>query len=187
MKKNKKHKIVILLTNTGTILSRIIKIYTKEPYTHVSIGFDIQLNHLYSFGRIYPRNPLIGGFITENIDKGLYSMFTNTICAVYTLDVNEIQYKEMKKVINAFNVNKIKYKYNFIGLLGLAASVSIERENAYFCSQFAAAVLEESGIKLFNKKPQFVTPYDFRISEHLKLIYSGKLLDYNLQTLSAIM
>jgi hypothetical protein len=186
MRKNKKHKIIILLTNTGTILSRIIKIYTREPYSHVSIGFDVELNKLYSFGRIYPRNPLIGGFIIENVNNGLYSIFTDTICAVYTLEVTEAQYIRMRQVVNEFDKEKTKYKYNFLGLLGIATSIPIERENAYFCSQFAATVLEKSGIEIFNKQPELITPYDFRISKHLKLIYTGKLLDYNLKRLSLV-
>ncbi|WP_138204833.1 hypothetical protein [Haloimpatiens lingqiaonensis] len=179
MCKTKKYEVVILLTNTGTFLSKVIKQYTNEPYTHVSIGFDIELNEIYSFGRIFPHNPLIGGFIVEDRYKGLYSIFTNVNCAVYTLEVDRLQYEKMKEIINKFHNDKHKYKYNFLGLFAVACNIPFKRENAYFCSQFAATVLEGSNIKIFNKKCELVTPSDFRTCKHLKLIYSGNLMNYN--------
>jgi hypothetical protein len=39
--------------------------------------------------------------------------------------------------------------------------------------------LKKSGISIFDKSPGLVTPSDFRRSEHLNLIYSGKLRNYN--------
>lgn len=43
--------IYIVLTQTGTLLSRIIKFLTQGQYNHASIGFDEELNYMYSFGR----------------------------------------------------------------------------------------------------------------------------------------
>jgi len=46
-------KIYIVLTHTGTLLSNLIKLYTKNDYSHVSLAFDEDLNEMYSFGRLY--------------------------------------------------------------------------------------------------------------------------------------
>ena len=54
----KKKKIYILLSFTGTILSRIIRMYTKDKYCHASLSLDKEFNELYSFGRLNPYNPL---------------------------------------------------------------------------------------------------------------------------------
>ena len=43
-------KIYIMVSYTGTILSNLIRFYTKKEYTHVSISLDVELNELYSFG-----------------------------------------------------------------------------------------------------------------------------------------
>lgn len=43
--------VFILLTNTGTFLTRVIKSYTRAPYNHASISFNRELSELYSFGR----------------------------------------------------------------------------------------------------------------------------------------
>lgn len=36
-------KIYLILTHTGTILSKIIRTYTKDEFTHVSISLDNEL------------------------------------------------------------------------------------------------------------------------------------------------
>ena len=52
-------KIYIILTFTGTALSRIIKMATKVEFAHVSIALDEELNEMYSFGRINPYIPFL--------------------------------------------------------------------------------------------------------------------------------
>ena len=41
-------KIYIVLTHTGTTLSKIIKTYTKDEFSHVSIALDNKLQEMYS-------------------------------------------------------------------------------------------------------------------------------------------
>ena len=55
-------KIYIILTFTGTALSRIIKLSTKDEFAHASIALDSELKEMYSFGRLNPYNPFFGGF-----------------------------------------------------------------------------------------------------------------------------
>ena len=50
-------KIYIILTYTGTLLSKIIKFYTKNEFSHVSISLDKELKYMYSFGRLNAYNP----------------------------------------------------------------------------------------------------------------------------------
>ena len=57
--------VFILLTNTGTLFTKVIQSYTKAPYNHASISFDRELSELYSFGRKHPSNPFDGGFVVE--------------------------------------------------------------------------------------------------------------------------
>ena len=64
-------KIYIVLTHSGTALSKIIKGFTKDEFSHVSISLDKELNEMYSFGRLNPYNPFWGGFVHEYIDTVL--------------------------------------------------------------------------------------------------------------------
>src|SRR4051794_27373892 len=92
----KDKKIYLLLTDTGTILTRLIKAYTKTPYNHVSIGFDPHLSEVYSFGRKTVHNPFIGGFVKEDVHSVL---FQQADCALYSLSVSDHQIEKMHRYI----------------------------------------------------------------------------------------
>lgn len=174
----KTNTIYILLTHSGSLLSKFINRYTKEPYTHVSIALDINLKELYSFGRIYPSNPLIGGFIKEDIENGTYARFPSTIGALYSLKINDIQYDKLRRELNKFKINKKKYRYNLIGLFGVMLNYPLERKHHYFCSQFVATLLKNSGIYNFNKPISLISPKDFREWKELNLVYEGAMRYY---------
>lgn len=176
----KKHRIYILLTHSGSLLAKCINFYTKEPYTHVSIAFDEELKELYSFGRLRPNNPIIGGFVKEDIKNGTYARFPETRCALYSLDISERQYKRLLRELEKFKRNQQKYRYNLLGLLGVAINYPIERKYNYFCSQFVSSLLKNSGIKLIDKPTALTAPKDFRECRQLNLIYEGKLRNYYL-------
>jgi len=172
-------EIYILLTHTGSFLSKLIKRYTKEPYSHVSIAFDINLNKVYSFGRKRPRNPLIAGFIEEDVRSGTYSIFTETTYGLYSLSIDDLQYHKLKVTMIEFEKIKQKSSYNLVGLIGVYLGYPINRTYSYFCSQFVACAFEKSGISIFDKPFGLVTPKDFRTCGSLNLVKSGKLLYFN--------
>lgn len=58
--------IYVVISQTASIVSRLIRWSTGDPYTHASISLDQNLDEMYSFGRIFPNNPLIGGFVKES-------------------------------------------------------------------------------------------------------------------------
>ncbi|GIN84748.1 hypothetical protein J6TS2_11340 [Heyndrickxia sporothermodurans] len=168
-------KVYLLLTDTGTIFTRMIRLFTQEPLNHASLALDDQLFEVFSFGRKNMRNPFIGGFIKENIRSGL---FKQASCAIYCCTVSEIQYQKMRKKIKQMEMNKQKYRYNLLGLIGILFNIEIERKNAFFCSQFVASILNESGVIFMNKPIAFVTPHDLKTSTPFELIYEGKLNVY---------
>ncbi|OMF79307.1 hypothetical protein [Paenibacillus glucanolyticus] len=170
--------VFILLTNTGTLFTKVIQGYTRAPYNHASISFNRELSELYSFGRKNPNNPLNGGFVKEDLRTGTFSKYPNTTCVIYELRVSERDIEKMKRVLQAFIRKDKKYFYNILGVLGIALKEPIEFSNSYFCSQFVAEILHRSGVRLWDKLPALVTPDDFRQSERLDLIYEGKLCEY---------
>lgn len=176
----KTKEIYILLTHSGSMFSKAINIYTRVPYTHVSIGLDRDLQELYSFGRRKPYNPIIGGFVREDIVYGTYGRFPETRCALYSLEINELQYKKLLRQLDMFKANKDRYSYNLIGLVGVIIHRPIDREYSYFCSQFVGKVLLNSGIDIVGKSPGLTSPMDFLQCKDLQFIYEGNLRDYKL-------
>jgi hypothetical protein len=175
---NNRKEIYLLLTYTGTMPSKLIKLYTRKQYTHVSIALDRDFNDLYSFGRKYLWYPLIGGFVKEDPDSGVYAMFKNVTCKVYKLSVTNNQYDLIKQTIDDFKVNQKKYNYNFLGLFGVIINKKVVVEDRYFCSEFVAKVLEDGGVDIFNKPAQFVSVDDFTLVEELEEVFSGDIKEY---------
>lgn len=169
-------EIYIVLTHTGTTLSRIIKYYTKEKYTHVSIGLDSDLKELYSFGRLNPYNPYKGGFIHEELNKGTFARFRNTIGAVYSLKLTAEQYEKINCLIKTMKLNKDKYKFNIIGLFLVSINKKYERENRFYCAEFVKYILETT----LNRKllPEIVKPMDFLKLDDMKFVYEGLFSKY---------
>lgn len=169
-------EIYIVLTHTGTTLSSIIKYYTKEKYSHVSIGLDCDLKELYSFGRINPYNPYKAGFIHEDLNKGTFARFRNTIGAVYSLKVTDEQYAEISSEIEQMKLNKDKYKFNIIGLFLVSINKKYKRENRFYCAEFVKHILETS----LNREllPEIVKPMDFLEIENMELLYEGLFKKY---------
>ena len=172
---NKQYKVYFLLSYTGSWLAKLIKIATKMEYTHVAMATDSEFNQLYSFGRKTPTNPVIGGFVREQIKDGVYDRFPNTVCSIYELEVTEEEHKNIVEELNDFKEKGDKYGYDFLGLIGMYFNYEFDRENHYFCSQFVATVLKKSGIDLFNKPVKHVTPQDFAKCKALKCLYTGEL------------
>jgi hypothetical protein len=169
-------KVYVLLTDTGTVLTKMIKLYTKKPHNHASIALDDQLWDVYSFGRKRPRNPFLAGFVRENIRGGI---FRNADCAIYCCTLSEKQYDAICQKIKEIEKNKGEYRYNLLGLFAVMFNWELDRKNAFFCSHFVAALLEESGVKINKQKPlSLVTPDDIKESASLELVYEGKLSAY---------
>ena len=175
-------QIYIILAHTGTVLSRIIRWYTKAEFSHVSIALDKELQEMYSFGRLNPYNPFIGGFVHEYIDQGTFKRFKNTMAKVYQLQIEDEQYEKIKKTISEFEQNKEKYKFNIIGLFAAGFNIRIYRNKYLYCAEFAKYVLELAELK--TELPEVVKPENFKKIKGLKEIYSGKMKNYNTSELS---
>ena len=171
-------KVYIVTTFTGTLLSCLIKRVSKTPYAHVSIALNLDLKPMYSFGRLNPKTPIFAGFVEENINEGLYAIRENTMCRVYSLDVTDSQYDNLKQNIIRVANNRKEYYYDVKGLVYLSMNKSRKKDNKYVCSNFVADMLEKSDINILDKPSHKVKPNDFYNLENFTLEYEGLLSDY---------
>lgn len=176
----KKKSIYLVFSSTGTILSKCIKYYTKDQYVHVSLSLDDSFEKMYSFGRIFPSNPFIGGLVEENLKDGVYKRFKNSKCIIYKVNITEDQYVKLKDELGIFLKNQKMYKYNLLGLLGVALERPIKRSDKYFCSEFVSHLLIESNIFNSDKIPSLIKPSDLLTEVNPKeFIYEGLTNEYN--------
>ena len=170
-------EIYIVLTHTGTVLSRIIKNYTQDEFSHVSISLDKELKEMYSFGRLNPYNPFWGGFVQEGINFGTFKRFRKTVCKIYSLKITEEQYNNVRGMIEYIKSSKQLHKFNVIGLFAVGFNKRISFENSFYCAEFVKYVLDKSGIE--NNLPELIKPEDFKNLKNYIVIYKGKLRKYN--------
>lgn len=174
------NRIYVLLTDTGTMFTRLIKGFTNAPYNHASLVLDENLNEVYSFGRKAANNPLVAGFVHEDVYEGTFSYFPGTRCVLIRLDVTKQQQEAVTRIIRDFEQQQQQYRYNLIGLVGILLKLDLQPANAYFCSQFVAETLRSSGLKLWDCPSTRVTPHDFLLHDQFEAVYEGRLYDYPL-------
>lgn len=166
----------IILSYTGSMPSKLIKMATKDKYTHVSISESPDLRHMYSFGRKYQRFPYPGGFIKENIKDGLYSKRSNVSIAVYRIPISRSKAIRLHSYISKFDNNA--YFYDFLGALGVYIGKNTFKDKGYVCSSFAWEALKELDVEI-DKESWQIKPQDFASITQAELIYEGNVLSYN--------
>lgn len=170
-------KIYIILTHSGSLLSKAIKLVKRYEYTHVSISLDKELNQMYSFGRLHPYNAFIGGFVQESPNQGTFKRFSNTKSKIFCIDITDKQYQKIKKLMKHFNRKRKNYKFNFLGLCSIAFHIKITQTNGFYCAEFIKYVFDKSNIK--TNLPDLVTPKDFLHFPNITPVYKGYLRNYN--------
>lgn len=170
-------KVYIVLSQTGTILSRILKLVTRAPYNHSSIALTEDLQTMYSFGRLHPYNPFHGGFVQESPDHGTFKRFKDTRVLVLETEVSSDAYSEIGQIIQQMMMEQAHYHYNYWGLLLAALRIPFKKHNCYYCSEFVKAMVLRMDIPGAEEIPAIVKPIHLLAVPHKK-VYVGKLRDY---------
>ncbi len=180
MVNEKTKKIYLVVSQTGTILSRIVKMVTRDKYNHVSVSLMENVEEIYSFGRKRPYNPFDGGFVRESPAYGTFERFKNTEAVILEVPVTEETYTSMKKELDYMYEHRDEYFYNTIGLLIAYFGKRRIKKNSYYCSEFIQVFLSKYGMGLKKPDRELVCPNDFVNVPGGHIIFTGKLRDYYL-------
>lgn len=168
-------KIYVVLTQSYTVLARLIKFVTKSKYSHVSLSFDEECTNMYSIGRKYTYCPFIGEYKKESIYAGVFNLNKNAEILIYELSVTKEQYENIKILLNKYG-NSSK-GYNLLGLILAIFNKKISRKK-YYCSEFIYKILSDESVNLFPKTNNVVKPMDFISINGINKIYEGKIIEY---------
>lgn len=152
--------VYLVLSDTGSITSDVIGVFTNKPYNHISLSFDSELKTLISYNggqKVSPPglNPELIKYFCKKDDASI---------RIYRLSVTKIQKEKMLEKIKQINVEGSAYN-----LAGLALKKTY-KPNIMFCSQFIYNLFEYAGIHYFEKDDKSVMPTDF-----VELDYDRKL------------
>ena len=168
-------ELYIVLSQTGSVFSRLIRRYTRKPYSHSSISLTRDLNLMYSFGRIYPYFPLYGGFVKEGADFGTFKRFPKTEVQVLSLTVSEEEYNNVSCIIEEMLNSDEHYRYNMLGVCYAAFGKSLNRKNCFYCSEFISMLLKKGNVAVAENLGSVVQPANFAELPGAKTVYRGKL------------
>lgn len=155
-----KKYIYVIFTKPNTMVSRVIKLATSNPYTHVGVSLDNPFHNFYSFSRKFTYFPLPGGFVQESWNNFNYMSNPDMPLCIIKVPVSDDQYQLMKSKIKAFEVASRKFNYNVIGLLLCKTNVTVKRTNHYFCSEFVHELLISARVIPNLKHSQHVSPHE---------------------------
>lgn len=168
-------EIYIILSHSGTLLSKMVKLYTRTKYSHVSIALDKNINVMYSFGRLKAYNPFWGGFVQESSSFGTYKRFKNAIACVYALQVTDEQYRQIQINIKYFKEYGALYRFNMLGLISVIFNINLHRDRCFYCAEFVKYLIEKSGTS--SNLPCVIKPEDFTKLPNIRVICEGRLRD----------
>jgi hypothetical protein len=168
-------EIKIVLTQTNTIISKTLKAISKKAYNHVSISLVDDCSTMFSFGRKLLWFPLVGGFVKEDVNKGVFKMHPETKCKIYTLEVSDEDYNIIINRLNKFLAEPNSFKYSFLNVFLMYFNIPFQRKYHYVCSSFVSYLLQ--GIIPLEKEISLVTPDDYN-SLNLNAVYEGRLHDF---------
>ena len=169
--------IYILLTRSGTLLSKLVYAVTGASYTHASMAFDEELNCLYSSTRKNGYTMFPAGPSKEYLNRGVFRLRGDAPCALYALEVTEEAYVRARRRAEHMMARGELYRFNTLGLILCALHIRWQRRRHYFCSQFVSEVLQKSGALDLPKPSTLMHPSDYAELPQLRCLYRGTLAD----------
>ena len=167
--------IYILLTRSGTLLSKLVYAVTGASYTHASMAFDEELDCLYSSTRKNGYTMFPAGPSKEYLNKGVFRLRGDAPCALYALEVTDEAYVRARRRAEHMMARGELYRFNTLGLILCALHIRWQRRRHYFCSQFVSEVLQKSGALDLPKPSTLMHPSDYAELPELRCLYRGTL------------
>lgn len=171
-------QIYLVISQTGTLLSRILKAVTGAEYNHISLSLSPDLKRMYSFGRRHAYNPFWAGFVVESPHTGTFKRFSKTKAVVLALPVSKEAYQAISLLIQRMLFQQAVYHYNYLGLLFAAAHIRYRKKHCYYCSEFVKEILLQVQVDGSEQLAPIVQPIHFMEIPGGEKIYCGYLCDY---------
>ncbi len=172
-------KVFLILSNSHSGVSKLLKFFSHDEYTHVAISLSRELKEMYSFGRLHANLPIPGGFVVEDKNGKFYTRFNKTKVKILEVDVTEEQFEQIKFFINYHVRHKKSLKYDYFGVLLAYFNKTRVISNRKYCSQFVKDCLTYAKVEGSQTLPKVTRPIHFDNFQNSVCIYEGPLKNYN--------
>ena len=171
-------KIYIILSQTDTVLARTLKLVTGAEYNHASIGLDESMNEIYSFGRLHPKNPFVGGFVRESKNGGTFKRFYKTRAVILRTEISDEDYRSIQGYFRSMYAHRREYCYNYKGLFLAFFGKAYRNERHFYCSEFVRHILIKFQIESSESFHDIIKPIDFLALKNWEIVYQGDFQSY---------
>lgn len=158
--------IYVLFSHTNTMMGRVIRLFTRHFYNHVSLAFDADLNTMYSFSRYHKNAALVGGFVVERpsryIENGKQPVYVK-LCRIERPDVGRI-----RALVEGMTKKPEKYIYNSFSAAYSILNKKHQAKDAFTCIGFVSWIL--------NEPVDTIIELEERLRPHI--IFEGDLRSY---------
>ncbi len=155
--------IAFIVTNTN--MGKLIRLFTRNQYSHVTLAFDRDLRKMYSFARYHINSPISGGFVIEQPERYLNGNNDVTV-KICELAVTEAEYQRIHTEITYFDQNKEEMIYNTLNALLSLLKRRVTVKNTYTCLEFVTHLLRYPNMLAIRQLER-------RLEEHV--VYHGSL------------
>lgn len=175
--------VYIVLVSGNKVTSNLIKWWTKGPFSHSALGLNYDLNNLMSFNNAGGEHQ---GLSVESLD--MYPPEHRLV--VYSIFINDEDYKLLKKNIEYYLNNKSKTHYSKINIFSIVLNKPLNYQYDMVCSQFVDRLLKFINVDIVDKDSSLVSPNDFyraaATNNKVYKLYDGKVKNYNANKIKAI-
>lgn len=130
----------VMLSRTGTGMGRLIRLFTRYQYNHVSLSLDPELRQFVSFARYVENVPLAGGFVEEPAER-LLSVPGSVPVRIFQVEITPSQAAELEALFALAGQKDSGLIYNTFSALLTPLGLRLRVPGAYTCLEFAAAIL----------------------------------------------
>lgn len=143
--------VTVLLTKYSDFASRLVAIISGSGYTHASLALDDASGVYYSFN--------YRGFCTETLEKHRRRGVVKS--AAFQVRVSDAAYERLAQMLVLFLSRQGSLRYTRLGAFCCAFGIPFRWKRHYFCSQFVAELLENSGAVPLKRPPELFLPSHF--------------------------
>lgn len=130
--------VAFLVTNTN--MGKLIRVFTRNQYSHVTLAFDRELSKMYSFARYHVNSPISGGFVVELPERYLCNN-SDVMVKLCKLPVTKEEYERIRQEITFFHNNRKEMLYNTLNAVLSLLRKRLKMKNTYTCLEFVTHLL----------------------------------------------
>jgi len=156
----------VMISRTESRMGRLIRLFTRYDYNHVSLTLDPEFRSWVSFARYYCNAPLYGGYIVEPAERYLASGKSSRV-RIFQVEISEEKFEQLSARFDTAGNPDSGMIYNIFDAMATPWGRSIQVQNAYTCLGFANEVLGQCYAN--------ISELDRDLSD--RLVYEGELKD----------